>query len=190
MSKLIYENPLGVQENIKDFVCEHVAEISFSNNAMRLSGRRAKDMPAVLWCPVSFPADIRIEWEFRPLTEPGEAKFIFAIKDESAFYISYFRRKNEKDRAFHMCRLIKDKGQFIVAEGPDPIPDASESLPWYRMCIIKQGSRVTFLENETVILDFWDDGISCGDILTGGSIGFKQSSELTAEYRNLRVTWI
>ena len=89
-----------------------------------------------------------------------------------------------------MCRLIKDKGQFIVAEGPDPIPDASECLPWYRMCIIKQGSRVTFLENETVILDFWDDGISCGDILTGGSIGFKQSSELTAEYRNLRVTWI
>ena len=190
MSKLIYENPLGIQEHIKDFVCEHIAEISFENNAMRLSGKRANDMPVVLWCPVSFPADIRVEWEFRPLKEPGEATFIFAIKDENAFYVSYFRRKSDKDRAFHMCKLIKDKGEFIVAEGPDPLPDASEDLPWYRMCVVKQGNRVTFSENETVILDFRDDGITSGDILTGGSIGFKQSSELSAEYRNLKVTWI
>ncbi|MBO4457113.1 MAG: DUF1961 family protein [Butyrivibrio sp.] len=190
MSKLIYNNPLESSADIKDFVYDQNAEISFPDDAMRIVGKNGEDKPVILWCPVTFPADVKIEWEFRPLKEPGEAEFIFAIKDENAYYVSFFRRKSKKDRAFHMCKLIKDKGAHMVAEGPDPLPTASDKLPWYKMCIIKQGNKVTFLENETVIFEYRDDGISTGDILTGGSIGVKQSSTLTAEYRNLKVTWI
>jgi hypothetical protein len=35
-----------------------------------------------------------------------------------------------------------------------------------------------------------DDGISLGEILTGGHMGFGQMPGTTAFYRNLKVTWI
>ena len=44
--------------------------------------------------------------------------------------------------------------------------------------------------NHLQIFEFDDDGLSYGDILTSGCIGFRQLAPLVAEYRNLRVTWI
>ncbi len=219
MSKLIYENPLDSEKCLKDFVLEGRANISFSRGVMRLESELGPDEGQkanfVLWCKVSFPSDVAIEWEFRPIKEPGLAMLFFAAKgkngasvfDESlsprtgeyhqyhsgdinAFHVSYFRRKEDNERAFHTCNLRKSYGFNLVAQGADPIPDASIDSPWYSMRVLKQAGKVKFFINHLQIFEFDDDGLSYGDILTSGCIGFRQLAPLVAEYRNLRVTWI
>ena len=122
MGKLIYENHLAKKEDIEGFVLEGQADISFPEGAMRLKsvidpseGQKAN---FVLWCPVSFPSDVCIEWEFKPIKEPGLAIMFFAAKgrsgvpvldnslakrtgeypqyhsgDINAFHVSYFRMR-------------------------------------------------------------------------------------------------
>ena len=220
MSKIIYDNPLSCEKDIKDFVLEGEADISFDNGVMRLSGKKspAEGQKAnfVLWCPMVFPADIRIEWEFRPIKEPGLAMLFFAAKprsghgsifdsslqartgeyeqyhsgDINAYHLSYFRRKEPSERSFHTCLLRKSYGAYLVCQGADPIPDASEDAQWYQMSVTKRGSRISFYINELKIFEFYDDGMTFGDILTGGNIGFRQLSPMVAEYKNFKVTWI
>ena len=211
MPKLIYSNPLSCKDDIKDFVLEGEADISFPGNVMRLEKGNF-----VLWCPTVFPADIMIEWEFRPVEEPGFAQMFFAARprtgpgnifdarlqkrsgeydryhsgDINAYHISYFRRKEDSERSFHTCNLRKSFGCHLVSQGADPIPDASPDSQWYQMRIIKRAARVSFFINELQIMEFFDDGMTFGSILTGGNIGFRQLDPLVAEYRNLQVTWI
>lgn len=219
MGRIIYENPLGKKADIDGFVLEGEAKISFDDGVMRLEnavdpaeGQKAN---FVLWCPVSFPSDICIDWEFRPVEEPGLAMMFFAAKarngksvlDESlakrcgeyeqyhsgdinAFHVSYFRRKEADERAFHTCNLRKSYGCNLVAQGADPLPDASKDARWYNMRVMKKSGRVTFFINDLQIFEFEDDGVTYGDILTSGCIGFRQLAPMVAEYRNLRVTWI
>ncbi len=220
MSKVIYENPLSCEGDIKDFILEGRARISFPGGVMRfenelsaLEGQRAN---FVLWCPRVFPADIKIEWEFRPLKEPGLAMLFFAAKprngvgsifdeeleertgeykqyhsgDINTFHVSYFRRKQPDERRFHTCNLRKSYGGNLVCQGADPIPDASPDSEWYRLSVLKRGARVSMSINDLQIFEYYDDGMTYGDILTGGSIGFRQLAPMVAEYRNLRVTWI
>ena len=218
MGKLIYENPLGWPEDLEGFVLEGDADISFDSGAMRIgckdrSPEGGKEF--VLWCKNSFPSDIAIEWEFRPIKEPGLCELYFAAKgmngksifdeallprtgeyeqyhsgDINAFHVSYFRRKEEEDKLFHICKLRKSYGHNLVAKGADPIPDASVNSGWYRMCVIKRLGKIVFGINDLQILEYTDDGNTYGDILTGGCIGFRQQAPMVAEYRNLRVTWI
>jgi hypothetical protein len=219
MSKIIYENPLDSQECIGDFILEGKAEISFPEGAMRLknalSPKEGQKANFVLWCPVSFPSDVRIDWEFRPLEEPGLAMMFFAAKarsgvsifdetlskrtgeykqyhsgDINAFHVSYFRRKEPDERAFHTCNLRKSYGFHLVTQGADPIPDASPDSEWYEISVVKKSGKVTFFVGGLQIFEFDDDGVTYGDILTGGCIGFRQLAPMVAEYRNLRVTWL
>lgn len=219
MSKLIYDNPLSSEKDIKDFILEGNADISFEGGVMRLSNRSSSEgqkSKFVLWCPKVFPADIKIEWEFRPVQEPGLAMLLFAAKprtgggsifdkelrertgeyeqyhsgDINTFHLSYFRRKEAYERSFHTCNLRKSYGAYLVTQGADPLPDASEDAQWYQMEVVKRGARVSFYINELKIFEFYDDGMTFGDILTGGNIGFRQVSPMVAEYRNFRVTWI
>lgn len=219
MSKIIYENPLDSQECIGDFILEGKAEISFPEGAMRLknalSPEEGQKANFVLWCPVSFPSDVRIDWEFRPLEEPGLAMMFFAAKarsgvsifdetlskrtgeykqyhsgDINAFHVSYFRRKEPDERAFHTCNLRKSYGFHLVTQGADPIPDASPDSQWYEISVVKKSGKVTFFVGGLQIFEFDDDGVTYGDILTGGCIGFRQLAPMVAEYRNLRVTWL
>lgn len=219
MGKIIYENPLGKEADIEGFVLEGKAKISFDDGVMRLENAidpsQGQKANFVLWCPVSFPSDVCIDWEFRPIKEPGLAIMFFAAKgrngksvfddtltkrtgeyvqyhsgDINAFHVSYFRRKEADERAFHTCNLRKSFGFHLVAQGADPIPDASPDSEWYRIRVMKKSGYITFLINDLQIFEFADDGISYGDILTGGCIGFRQLAPMIAEYRNLRVTWI
>ncbi len=220
MSKVIYENPLSSEDDIKDFVLEGKANISFPEGAMRLenalSASEGQKANFVLWCPVAFPADVRIEWEFKPIKEPGLAMLFFAAKarnsgedifDESlekrtgeyrqyhsgdinAFHVSYFRRKEPDERAFHTCNLRKSYGFHLVCQGADPIPDASPDAEWYKIKVVKNKDKVSFYVNDLQIFEFVDDGRSYGDLLTGGNVGFRQLAPMIAEYRNLKVTWI
>ena len=145
--------------------------------------------------PGIFPADIRIEWEFRPISGKGCAAVSFAKKAKNAFHLIYYRRENEEAQSFHICSLIKDEGQHVVAAGADPLPDLcpetqEKELPWYRMTILKKKRDVAFLINDLKILSFHDDGMAYGEMLTGGKVMIRQDGDLAAQYRNLKVTWI
>ena len=214
--ELIYHNPLSCQEDIQDFILEGSAKISFEDGKMRLenamdasNGQKAN---YVLWCPQDFPSDVMIEWDFRPLKEPGLCILFFAAQgihgesifdeklkkrtgeyvqyhhgDFNAFHVSYFRRKEPDERAFHTCNLRKSYGFHLVAQGADPIPGVEDAKEMYHIGVLKKGNVVKFYVNELEVFSFEDDGETYGDLLKGGKIGFRQLAPLVAEYSNLRV---
>ena len=71
MSKVVYENPFAYESDIRDFILEGKANISFDNGAMKIDSKNLSPEDqkdgCVLWCPMSFPSDVKIEWAFRPL---------------------------------------------------------------------------------------------------------------------------
>lgn len=214
--KLIYHNPLRCPEDVKDFVLEGSAKISFEDGKMRLenamdasNGQKAN---YVLWCPEDFPSDVYIEWDFRPLREPGLCILFFAAQGKSgesifsdnltertgeyvqyhhgdinAFHVSYFRRKEPDERAFHTCNLRKSYGFHLVAQGADPIPGVEDAKEMYHIGVLKRDNVVKFYVNELEVFSFEDDGKTYGDLLKGGKIGFRQLAPLVAEYSDLKV---
>lgn len=214
--KLLYENPLSCAEDIKDFILEGKAEITFPDGRMRLENKLdpslAQKANYVLWCDKEFPSDICIEWEFKPIKEPGLCIMFFAAKgingedlfdkslaertgeyvlyhhgDINAFHVSYFRRKEPDERAFHTCNLRKSYGFHLVAQGGDPIPDADEINEFYKIKVWKKDNVVKFFINDLEVFKFEDDGTTYGQLLEGGKIGFRQLAPLVAEYANLKV---
>lgn len=213
---LIYENPLSVPEDVTDFILEGEARISFLNGSMQLEngldqglGQKAN---YVLWCPIEFPENIKITWEFKPVTEEGLCILFFAALgrngedifdpslavrsgeypqyhsgDINAFHVSYYRRKEPDERAFHTCNLRKSHGFHLVAQGADPLPDAGDASDFYRICIRKYHGEIRFSINDLEVFEFDDDGETYGEALKGGKIGFRQLAPLTAQYRNLKV---
>jgi len=213
---LLYENPLSKKADIQDFILEGQAEICFENQCMVLKnaldnglGQKAN---YVLWCPEIFPENIKITWEFHPVTDVGLCILFFGAGgrngkdlfdaslsrrtgeypqyhsgDMNAFHISYFRRKEPDERAFHTCNLRKSHGFHLVAQGADPLPSAAECVDFYRMEVRKYKNTVTFLINDLMIFTYEDDGVTYGSLLSEGRIGFRQLAPLTAAYKNLKV---
>ena len=75
MPKLIYSNKLSCPEDVKDFILEGSADISFVDGKMRMenaiSPEAGQKANYVFWCPEVFPSDVEISWSFRPIKEPG-----------------------------------------------------------------------------------------------------------------------
>jgi hypothetical protein len=202
MAKLIYDNPLSDESKVKDLFSEGKMRLEFREDSLVMTGEDESDCS--LWFPKIFPADIRIEWEFMPLAGNGAAAVSFATRDENAFNVMYYKRRDSRERAFHTCSLIKDAGSNVVAVGADPIPDAKNSfagtqheksgedneLSWYRMSIEKKDRDIRFFINDLQIISFHDDGMLYGGILTGGGVGIRQIGALSAGYRNFKVVWI
>lgn len=216
MEQLIYENKLACDADVRDFVLEGKALISFPEGKLRLenaitaeAGQKAN---YVFWCDRIFPDNIKITWNFRPIKEPGLAIMFFGAKgingkdifdpslavrtgeyplyhhgDINAFHVSYFRRKEADERAFHTCNLRKSYGFYLVTQGADPIPDACECREDYRMTVIKRTDRVEFLINDLSVFTYEDDGRTYGDYLTDGRIGFRQLAPMIGEYSDLKV---
>ncbi len=213
---LLYENALACEADLGDFVLEGRARLTFPEGRLRLenamdaaNGQKAN---YVLWCKRDFPSDVLIEWEFKPLREPGLCILFYGARgrkgedifderlaqrtgeyvqyhhgDINAFHVSYFRRKEPEERAFHTCNLRKSYGFHLVAQGSDPIPDANEVKAPFTMAVLKKGGETAFFINELEIFRFVDDGDTYGPLLGGGKIGFRQLAPLLAEYGNLRV---
>lgn len=213
---LLYANDLKQQSDVEDFILEGYGEIWFEDRCMHMkngiSGEMGQKANYVLWCPEIFPKNIRIEWEFKPLSDRGLCILFFAAKgrngkdlfDESlpkrtgeyvqyhsgemdAFHVSYFRRKEADERAFHTCNLRKSKGFYLVAQGADPIPEFAEAKDFYHMAVEKSENQVSFSVNGLEVFRFLDDGEAYGPLLLEGRIGFRQLAPLEACYRNLRV---
>lgn len=214
--KLIYENKLQCEEDVKDFVLEGKAGISFAEGKMRIesviSPQQGQKANYVFWCDREFPDNIRIEWDFRPVTEPGLAMIFLSAKgingedifddnlgkrtgeyiqyhhgDINAFHISYFRRKEPDERQFHTCNLRKSYGFHLVAQGADPIPDADDATKDYHLSVIKRDNYLSFSVDNLKVFEFVDDGITYGPLLKGGRIGFRQLAPMVGEYSNLKV---
>ena len=214
--KLIYENELRSDEDIKDFVLEGNAGISFPEGKMRIesviSPEEGQKANYVLWCNKDFPKDVQIEWDFRPIAEPGLAMIFLAAKgkggedlfdgrlkertgeysqyhhgDINAFHISYFRRKEKDERQFHTCNLRKSYGFYLVAQGADPIPDAADAEDPYHLKAVKKDNTLGFFVNDLKIFEFVDDGCTYGPLLEEGKIGFRQLAPMIGEYSNLKV---
>lgn len=214
--ELIYRNLLSKQEDVEGFVLEGKAEISFESARMRLASTVEPSLGQaanyVYWCPMVFPSDIEISWNFYPMSDSGLCMMFFAAtglygtdlfdpelspRDGkydcyfdgaiNAFHASYYRRKARSERAFRTCNLRKSKGFYLVAQGADPIPDLSDCMAPYRIKIIKYKNCVQFYINNMEIYKYIDDGQSCGGLLQGGRIGFRQMSPMIAEYSDLCV---
>ena len=147
----------------------------------------------VLWYKKPLPADVRIDFEFKPVSEAGTAQLHFAAKDAgdgiSEFLLSYYNRDSEPERSFHICALYKSGYDDPVGIGADPMAGAGDST-WYRICLVKRGKDVYYAVNGLEVLQFHDDGITRGDLLTGGTMGLSQLPGTIALYKNLKVTWI
>lgn len=216
---VIYENALSGPADLADWVMEGDGAVTFPKGRMRQESLRPRQAGQagniVHWCPVTFPDDISIRWEFKPLTEPGLAILFFAAMgckgedvltgglaarngpyrqyhhgDLNALHVSYFRR-NFEENEFQTCNLRKSYGFHLVAQGADPIPTVRFAENPYRMHLIKSGARVSFsigYKDESVTVFEWqDDGESYGPLLGPGKIGFRQMTPLIAEYGNLVV---
>lgn len=216
VSELIYENPLAAEADIRDFVLEGEAAVTFPQGRMRLenklSAEEGQKANYVLWCPEEFPSDVMITWDFYPVREPGLCMMFFAAQgrdgkdlfdsslqkrtgeyvqyhhgDINAFHVSYFRRKETDERAFHTCNLRKSYGFYLTAQGGDPIPDVSDAKPPYHIAVLKKDREVRFYINELEIFCYIDDGETCGPLLGGGKIGFRQLAPFIGEYADLKV---
>lgn len=214
--KLIYENTLSTKEAVADFVLEGKAVVEPTGECLRMknaiSSEHGQKANYVLWCPKDFPANIRIEWDFKPITDIGLCILFFAAKgrngedlfsdslavrtgdymnyhsgDINAFHVSYFRRKEPEERAFRTLNLRKSHGFYLVAQGGDPMPPAEDITDFYHIACEKNENIIKFFINDVCLFTFEDDGKTYGDFLGGGKIGFRQLAPLVAEYKNLKV---
>lgn len=213
---LIYKNNLSCMDDVKNFVLEGSAQIYFENNKMRMRNALSEELGQksnfVFWCDKEFPSDIMIEWDFRPIEEPGLAIMFFCAKgcsgedlfdntlaprdgqydlyhsgDINAYHVSYFRRKWDEERNFHTCNLRKSKGFHLVAQGADPIPNCEDTMGSYHICVSKYKGRIDFSIDALTVFSWQDDGEAFGPVLDGGKIGFRQMAPLIGEYSNLKV---
>ncbi len=215
-TRLIYSNSLSNETDIKNFVLEGKAIISFPNKRMRMENALDPSLGQasnfVFWCPEDFPSDISIRWKFLPIREPGLCILFFAAKgingedifdsrlqkrngnykqyhsgNINAYHVSYFRRKHPAERVFHTCNLRKSKGFHLVVQGADPIASVGDIINPYSMRLDKYGGNISFYVNNLLIFNWIDDGKTFGPILGAGKIGFRQMAPLQAEYFNLEV---
>lgn len=213
---LIYENRLSCPEDLRDFLLEGKAVMTFPEGRLRLENAESAVLGQkanyVLWCRKEFPADLLLEISFRPVREPGLGMIFFSATgrngedlfdpslaertgeypqyhhgDINAFHLSFFRRKEKDERSFHTCNLRKSYGFYLVAQGADPIPDVSDAEGMYTLSLLKRGAEVRFAVNGLEVLSFLDDGASAGPLLGGGKIGLRQLAPMIGEYADLRV---
>ncbi len=213
---LLYENSLSNSSQVKNFVMEGLGAVTFTKGRMRMESlldpEEGQKANIVFWCDKDFPDNIEISWDFYPIKEPGLCMLFFAAKgrnnedifspnlskrdgqysqynrgDINTLHVSYFRRKAISERAFNVCNLRKSYGFHLVAQGADPIPCVNDARPPYRIQVIKYGPEVLFSINDLELFHWIDDGISYGEVLRDGKIGFRQMAPLIAEYANLTV---
>jgi hypothetical protein len=210
---LRYANALATPDDLDGWVAEGPMRAAAGQGGVLLSGTGGIDEHWTLWCPEIFGDRIRITWEMSPRSEPGLAMLFFGaaaasgdggIFDEGlasrtgaypqyhsgdirTLHVSYFRRRWEDERAFHTCNLRKSPGFHLVDQGADPLPSVADARgAFYRICVVKDGARVTFSIDDLVLFD-WTDDESTGPRVRDGRIGFRQMSPLAACYRNLEV---
>lgn len=221
LGSTIYRNPLRSPSGVAGFRLEGEARVSFPEGRMRLenvlSSELGRKSNFVYWFAPEFPASFAASWEFRVLREPGLCMVFFAARaasggdifgpglaprdgeypqyyagDIDTYHLSYFRRKQLSERAFHVCNVRKSRGFHLVAEGADPLPSVVDARPPYRIDLVKWGPEIAFFVDRLQVLSWRDDGRTYGPALGAGRFGFRQMAPLVAEYENFivrEVSW-
>lgn len=214
---LVYENSLASEADIKDWVMEGQAKVTFPNGKMQmesiLDASQGQAANFVYWCPEKMPDQVILEWDFMPLSDEGLAIMFFGANgqdgkdlfdpslakrsgeykqyhssDINAYHVSYYRRSEVSERAFNVANLRKSAGFHMVAQGADPIPTAKyRGEEPYRIKVVKDTDQIYFYVNDLEVFHFEDDGVTYGDYIKEGYIGFRQKVPLVAEYSNLKV---
>lgn len=213
---LIYANSLSSESDIKEFILEGSAKLTFPNGRLRMENNLDMNLGQkanfVLWCNKNFPSNVEVQWDFWPIREPGLCILFFAAKgikgqdifdpeinkrtgeydlyhhgDINAFHVSYFRRMWKDERSFHTCNLRKSYGFYLVSQGADPIPSIEDTENPYHMKLVKLNDVISFYINDLLIFRWEDDGQTFGQCLADGKIGFRQMAPLVAEYSDLKV---
>ena len=190
--KLVYENKLSCENDVKDFVLEGSAEIYFENGKMRMKNALSADLGQksnfVYWCNEDFPSDVNGEDLFDPSLQERDGQYnLYHSGDINAYHVSYFRRKWDEERGFHTCNLRKSKGFHLVVQGADPIPNCEDAFESYHIKLVKKDGKIDFIINDLPVFSWQDDGKEYGPVLGGGKIGFRQMAPMIGEYSNLKV---
>lgn len=217
--KRIYENPLVSKASISDWIQEGVIEINETEEGLKFSNGTPEEKGDfahwTIWLPEKFPNNVIIEWEFKPVREPGLCMVFFSALgkngesifnekltkrngyyphyhsgDINTYHISYFRHKYESERAFRTCNLRKSAGFHFVSQGADPLPPTEDAIDFYKIKVVKFESKISFYINELLIFDWVDNGKDFGPVLEEGYIGFRQMAPMSAIYRNLKISEI
>jgi hypothetical protein len=210
--ELIYQNPLDSLESVQGWVPEGPVNVTVADNDNALELTGSADF--VYWVPEVFPDNVRITWEFTPISEPGLSILFFGAtsveggsifdpdlaprngsypqyhsSDIRTLHVSYFRRRWPEERMFHLTNLRKSPGFYMVAQGADPLPSVPDTNgTFYRIEVVKAGPNVDFSINDLPLFSWVDDDQeNTGPGISGGRIGFRQMNPLVARYRNLEV---
>lgn len=213
---LLYENPLAQESDVADWVREGQPCLAFPDGRLTLSNGLDPSMGQaanyLFWAPPLVEGSFRATWDFQPMVEPGLAMFWFCAAgrhgedlfdpglaprsgeyrqyhsgDINAYHLSYFRRKNPGERAFHTCNLRKSHGFHLVCQGADPIPSVPDVQKAFAIEVVKLDAWIRFAINGLVLFTWRDDSSVGGPVLQRGRFGFRQMAPLVATYQNFRV---
>lgn len=208
---LLHEWKLAEPSEVEDWVMEGPGELRFQDGWMQVASERPKGPEGhlVFWPPPDLPGDFIAEWDFQLLEPDGLTIVFFCAKgrngedifdpslakrkgafpgyhsgDINCYHISYYANTpDEPGRT--TSNLRKNHGFYLVTNGPAGILPGSEDI--HRVSLMKRGARVMLAIDGNTIIDFVDDGKTCGPILDGGKFGLRQMQWTRAQYRNLRV---
>jgi len=207
--KLLYQNELSNEKDIKGWKLEGPAKIEFEDSWMHMYSPN-EEGHHVLWCPEDFPGSFIAEWELQNIeTDAGLCIVFFAAKgakgedifdpslkkrngvfsgytksDLNNYHISYYA--NGKDnRAREVAHLRKNAGFNKVQVGELGIPVHSAEV--YKMKLVKDDNKIQMFANGRKIIDWVDDGKEYGSVLGGGKIGLRQMKWTHFRYRDFKV---
>jgi len=213
---VLYETPLACEADVTDWTREGKPIVEFPDGRLRLSnGLDPKEGQAanyLFWAPPVVKGSFRATWKFRPYEEPGLAMFWFCAAgrngedlfdpglakregnyrqyhsgDINAYHLSYFRRKNPSERAFHTANLRKSHGFHLVCQGADPIPNVEDVQDAFEIEVVKLDNWIRFAIDGLILFSWKDDGSTGGPPHTVGRFGFRQMAPLVATYERFKV---
>lgn len=206
---LIYQNSLAEEGLVAEWRMEGAGKLQFDSTGMHMFSD-AQSGHHVLWCPIEFPESFIAEWELRnehieaglcivffsAQGKKGQSIFDASIKsrdgtfkqytkgDINNYHISFYANTpTQKNRPF--SHLRKNAGFHKVQVGKPGIPSNSEE--WHQVTLIKNGSHISMMLDDVVIVDWIDDGFQYGPALGIGHIGFRQMKWTRFCYRNFKV---
>jgi hypothetical protein len=212
----LYQNSLSSESDVAEWIREGQPTVEFPEAKLQLSNAMDPSLGQaanyLFWAPPVVTGSFRATWKFKPLQEPGLAMFWFCAVgrngedlfdpglakregnyrqyhsgDINAYHLSYFRRKNPSERAFHTCNLRKSHGFHLVCQGADPIPSVEDVQDAFSIEVVKLGNWIRFGIDGLVLFTWKDDGSIGGAALHKGRFGFRQMAPLVALYSDFHV---
>lgn len=207
--KLIYENDFSSKDKLTNWILEGPGKLEFKDNWMQMYSP-GEEFHHVFWYSEDLPASFIAEWEMQNMhPEAGLCIVFFAARgthgedifDSSlperdgdfklytrdqinSYHISFYANNpNNKER--ETSHLRKNNMFEIVQEGEEGIPKNSTDI--HQLRLIKNGPKIIMYIDNTIIIDWTDDGKSLGPVYAEGKFGFRQMKWSHFRYRNLRV---